>query len=319
MAQPPHGRFAPTPSGRMHLGNVWCALVAWLAVRSQGGTLTLRIEDLDPRKTPAGATEALIDDLRWLGLDWDEGPFFQSERACIYQAQLARLQEMGLVYPCFCSRAELHAASAPHASDGTPVYAGTCQGLSPAEVARRSQARPAALRLRVPDADDGRGRVDFADEVYGAQHECLARECGDFLVRRSDGVHAYQLAVVVDDALMGIDQVVRGRDLIGSCARQMYLQDLLGFSRPCYAHLPMLMAQDGTRRLSKRDHDCDLGFMRDHFASAEVLLGRLAHLTGLLDAAEPISARELVGEFSWEQLRAQAAKGDINVPGSFFC
>ena len=319
MAQPPHGRFAPTPSGRMHLGNVWCALVAWLAVRSQGGTLTLRIEDLDPRKTPAGATEALIGDLRWLGLDWDEGPFFQSERAHLYAEQLARLQEMGLVYPCFCSRAELHAASAPHASDGTPVYAGTCRGLSPAEAARRSQARPAALRLRVPDVDDERGEVDFADGVFGAQHECLARECGDFLVRRSDGVHAYQLAVVVDDALMGIDQVVRGRDLIGSCARQMYLQDLLAFPRPSYAHLPMLMAQDGTRRLSKRDHDCDLGFMRDHFARPEVLLGRLAHLTGLLDAADPISARELVGEFSWERLRARAAKGDISVPGSFFC
>ncbi len=319
MAQPPHGRFAPTPSGRMHLGNVWCALVAWLAVRSQGGTLTLRIEDLDPRKTPAGATEALIDDLRWLGLDWDEGPFFQSERAPIYAEQLARLQEMGLVYPCFCSRAELHAASAPHASDGTPVYAGTCRGLSPEEVARRSQARPAALRLRVPQADDARGSIDFADEVYGAQHECLAQECGDFLVRRSDGVHAYQLAVVVDDALMGIDQVVRGRDLIGSCARQAYLQQLLGFPRPSYAHLPMLMAQDGTRRLSKRDHDCDLGFMRDHFGAPEVLLGRLAHLTGLVDSPSPISARELVGEFSWERIRAQAAKGDISVPGEFFC
>ncbi len=318
MAQPPHGRFAPTPSGRMHLGNVWCALVAWLAVRSQGGTLTLRIEDLDPRKTPVGATETLIDDLRWLGLDWDEGPFFQSERSHIYAEQLARLQDLGLVYPCFCSRAELHAASAPHASDGTPVYAGTCRGLSPDEVARRSQERPAALRLRVPDADEARGSVDFYDDVFGAQRESLAKECGDFLVRRSDGVHAYQLAVVVDDALMGVDQVVRGRDLIGSVARQVYLQELLGFARPRYAHLPMLMAQDGTRRLSKRDHDCDLGFMRAHFGRPEVLLGKLAHLTGLLDSADPVSARELVGEFSWERLRAQAAKGDIKVPGGFF-
>ncbi len=319
MAQPPHGRFAPTPSGRMHLGNVWCALVAWLAVRSQGGTLTLRIEDLDPRKTPVGATETLIDDLRWLGLDWDEGPFFQSERSHIYAEQFARLQDLGLVYPCFCSRAELHAASAPHASDGTPVYAGTCRGLSPDEVARRSQERPAALRLRVPSVDEARGSVDFYDDVFGAQRECLAKECGDFLVRRSDGVHAYQLAVVVDDALMGVDQVVRGRDLIGSVARQVYLQELLGFARPRYAHLPMLMAQDGTRRLSKRDNDCDLGFMRAHFGRPEVLLGKLAHLTGLLDSADPVSARELVGEFSWERLRAQAAKGDIKVPGGFFC
>lgn len=318
MPQPPHGRFAPTPSGRMHLGNVWCALVAWLAVRTQGGTLTLRIEDLDPRKTPAGATEALIDDLRWLGLDWDEGPFYQSQRADVYARYVRQLQQMGLVYPCFCSRAELHAAQAPHASDGTPIYVGTCRGLSAEEVAERAARRPAALRLTVPAAADESGQVGFTDQVYGPQRECLAQECGDFLVRRSDGVHAYQLAVVVDDALMGVDQVVRGRDLIGSCARQTYLQRLLGFERPTYAHLPMLMASTGERRLSKRDGDCDLGFMRDHFGSAEVLLGRLAHLTGLLDSPEPVSARELAGEFSWERLRAQAAKGDIAVPGSFF-
>lgn len=319
MPTPPHGRFAPTPSGRMHLGNVWCALVAWLAVRTEGGTLTLRIEDLDARKTPAGATEQLIDDLRWLGLDWDEGPFFQSERASIYEGYVGQLERMGLTYPCFCSRAELHAAQAPHASDGTPIYAGTCRGLAPDEVARRAQVRPAALRLRVPADGDPRGCISFFDEVYGQQHECLAQECGDFLVRRSDRVHAYQLAVTADDALMGVDFVVRGRDLLPSCARQIYLQELLGFPRPRYAHLPMLMAACGTRRLSKRERDCDLGFMRDHFGSPEALIGRLAHLTGLLDTPDPIGARELVGEFSWERLRTKAAQGDIAVPGSFFC
>ena len=148
MPQAPHGRFAPTPSGRMHLGNVWCALVAWLAVRTEGGMLTLRIEDLDPRKTPAGATEALIDDLRWLGLDWDEGPVFQSERAAIYEQYAAQLERLELTYPCFCSRAELHAAQAPHASDGTPIYAGTCRALTDEQVRERSRMRPAALRLR---------------------------------------------------------------------------------------------------------------------------------------------------------------------------
>ncbi len=319
MSQPPHGRFAPTPSGRMHLGNVWCALVAWLAVRAEHGTLTLRIEDLDPRKTPAGATEALVDDLRWLGLDWDEGPVFQSERASIYEGYALQLERMGLTYPCFCSRAELHAAQAPHASDGTPIYAGTCRDLTAAQVAERAKERPAALRLRVPEVGDPAGVISFVDEVYGHRSECLARECGDFLVRRSDHVHAYQLAVTVDDALMGVDYVVRGRDLLGSCARQIYLQRLLGFETPRYAHLPMLMAPDGTRRLSKRERDCDLGFMRSHFEAPEALIGRLAHLTGLVDTPEPLSARELLGVFSWERLRATALKGDISVPGSFFC
>ena len=226
---------------------------------------------------------------------------------------------MGLTYPCFCSRAELHAAQAPHASDGTPIYAGTCRTLTDEQVRERSRMRPAALRLRVPEATDPAGTIQFTDEVYGDQLECLAQECGDFLVRRSDGVHAYQLAVTVDDALMGVDYVVRGRDLLPSCARQIYLQRLLGFDQPRYAHLPMLMAPDGTRRLSKRERDCDLGFMRDHFGMPEVLIGRLAHLTGLVDSPEPLSARELATVFSWDRLRATADKGDIAVPGSFFC
>lgn len=173
--------------------------------------------------------------------------------------------------------------------------------------------------LRVPEATDPAGTIQFADEVYGDQLECLAQECGDFLVRRSDGVHAYQLAVTVDDALIGVDYVVRGRDLLPSCARQIYLQRLLGFDQPRYAHLPMLMAPDGTRRLSKRERDCDLGFMRDHFDTPEVLIGRLAHLTGLVNSPEPLSARELASVFSWDRLRATADKGDIAVPGSFFC
>ena len=226
------GRFAPTPSGRMHLGNAFAALVAWLSARSAGGEMVLRVEDLDPRANSRERAELLADDLRWLGLDWDEGPLYQSERGELYDEALWRLAAAGLTYPCFCSRAELHAASAPHASDGTPVYAGTCRGLSADEVARRSATRPPATRLRVPDEDDPAGKVEFCDLAYGARREVLARDCGDFLVRRSDRVVAYQLAVVVDDALMGVTQVVRGRDLLGSCARQIYLHRVLGWEPP---------------------------------------------------------------------------------------
>lgn len=312
------GRFAPTPSGRMHLGNVWCALLAWLDARSRGGELVLRIEDLDRRKIPAGAAEALMDDLRWLGLDWDEGPFYQSERAEVYAEHVERLRETGLVYPCFCSRADLHVAEAPHASDGTPIYPGTCRGLSPEQAAEKARLRKPGLRLRVPAADDPAGTVRFMDEVYGPRAECLAEECGDFLVRRSDGVYAYQLAVTVDDALMGVGRVVRGRDLLPSTARQIYLQRLLGFPQPAYAHVPMLLSADGGRRLSKRDHDCDLGFMRAHFGRPEALLGRLARLGGLRPTDEPVSAAELAQTFSWEAARARW-RGDIAVPGSFFC
>ena len=321
-AAPVRGRFAPTPSGRMHLGNVWCALMAWLAVRSQDGSLVLRVEDLDLRKVPAGAEDALIDDLRWLGFDWDEGPIRQSERTALYAAHAAQLTAAGLTYPCFCSRADLHAAEAPHASDGTPIYAGTCRNLTPEQVAQRrvSRSRPPALRLIVPPADDPAGTIAFSDGTYGPVREVLACECGDFLVQRSDGVFAYQLAVTVDDALMGVTQVVRGRDLLPSTARQIYLQRLLGFPQPTYAHIPLLLAADGTRRLSKRDHDCDLGFTRTHFGRPEILLGRLAQLGGLRPSAEPVSARELLDGFSWKDWAADPAhRQDIPVPGAFFC
>lgn len=322
-ATPVRGRFAPTPSGRMHLGNIWCALTAWLAVRSAGGTLVMRIEDLDLRKMPAGAEEALLGDLHWLGLDWDQGPYRQSERTHLYQAAADKLQAMGLTYPCFCSRADLHAASAPHASDGTPIYPGTCRNLPASRLAElmdsphQGTGRKPALRLQVPAEVDPAGTISFTDRVYGPQTECLARQCGDFVIRRSDGIYAYQLAVTVDDADMGINQVVRGRDLLGSSARQIYLMRLLGYPQPSYAHLPMLLAHSGQRRLSKRDHDTDMGFMRAHFRSPEQLLGRLAHLMGLTQspAPEALSAQELIPLFSWDALKQPA---DKPVPGSFF-
>ena len=304
------GRFAPTPSGRMHAGNVFAALMAWLCVRSAGGRMVLRIEDLDPRGHRPEATRLLMDDLCWLGLDWDEGPYRQSERSEVYAEAIARLDELGLLYPCFCTRAELHAASAPHASDGTPIYAGTCRGLSTAEVQRRSAVRPPATRLRVPDEDDPAGTVSFVDLAYGPHTQVLARECGDFLVRRSDGVIAYQLAVVVDDALMGVNQVVRGNDLLGSTARQIYLQRLLGYELPGYGHVPLLVAPDG-RRLSKRDRDLDLGQIRAREPGPEVLLGRLAAAVGLAEKGESVSADDLVERFSWETIVEHLAEDII--------
>lgn len=297
------GRFAPSPSGRMHLGNIFSALMAWLSVRSQGGRMVLRIEDLDARCRNPLWSDLFIEDLCWLGLDWDEGPFYQRDRTALYEEALDRLVASGLTYPCFCTRAELHAASAPHASDGTPIYAGTCRGLSPAEIARRAAVRPPATRLRVPRVEDDSDVVEFVDRVYGAQCEALAAECGDFLIRRSDGIFAYQLAVVVDDAAMGITEVVRGNDLLSSTPRQMYLQNLLGYPHPRYAHVPLLVAADG-RRLSKRDHDCGMDELRERFGSPEALLGYIAHLADITPDAEPRSATELVELFSWDAIRA---------------
>lgn len=308
------GRFAPTPSGRMHLGNAFSCLLAWLAVRASSGRMILRVEDLDPRARSREAIRLVLDDLTWLGLDWDEGPYFQSRRADVYAEAIVRLDALGLTYPCFCTRSELHAATAPHASDGTYVYQGACRNLTMAEVARRSLMRPPATRVRVPDESDPASTVRFVDLVQGPQEDDLARECGDFLVRRSDGVVAYQLAVVVDDGLMGVSQVVRGNDLLGSVARQTYLHHLLGYEVPSFAHVPLLVAPDG-RRLSKRDRDLDLGVIREREQGPERVVGALAHAAGLAEKNESISADGLVSRFSWETLAKR--RENIVVDGEF--
>ena len=295
------GRFAPSPSGRMHLGNAFSCLMAWLGARSVGGRMVLRIEDLDPRARSRDRADLLMRDLEWLGLDWDEGPSYQTERTALYEDALERLRERGLIYPCFCTRQQLHAATAPHASDGTYVYQGTCRGLSPSEVEHRSKTRPPAMRLRVPEADDPAGDIRFDDLVYGHHEEILAQECGDFLVRRSDGVFAYQLAVTVDDALMGVTQVVRGRDLLGSVARQVYLFRLLGFDAPTYAHVPLLVAADG-RRLSKRDRDLDLGVLQERGVDPRRVVGVLAHAAGLVATSDPVGPRDLLEDFDWSTI-----------------
>lgn len=290
------GRFAPSPSGRMHLGNVLAALLAWLSVRSMGGTMVLRIEDLDPARCRAEYAEQLKRDLLWLGLDWDVEQTPQSRRTDAYRAQFDRLQAMGLIYPCYCSRNELLAASAPHASDGQAVYAGSCRYLTPA--ARAQKRKAPSYRVLVPDEI-----VSFTDGLQGKYSENLARDCGDFIVRRADGVYAYQLAVVTDDAEAGVTQVVRGRDLLSSVPRQLYLQRTLGFSHPEYYHVPLLLAADG-RRLSKRERDLDLGALRERF-TPQALIGRLAYVLGLRPSPEEVSARELAAEFDWQRVRKE--------------
>ena len=296
------GRFAPTPSGRMHLGNAFALLMAWLGARAAGGRIVLRIEDLDPRAQDRETAKLLIDDLAWLGLDWDEGPYWQSERSEVYAEAIAQLEGRRLTYPCFCTRSQLHAATAPHASDGTYVYTGTCRNLSADEVERLSLERVPATRLAVPCTDDPTGCIEFEDAVFGLRQEILARDCGDFLVRRSDGVVAYQLAVAVDDALMGVTQVVRGRDLLGSTARQMWIQRTLGLPSPTFAHVPLLVAADG-RRLAKRDRDLDLGAIRERGLSAERVIGLLGALVGLCPKGVEARPEELLEGFSWEKLR----------------
>lgn len=300
------GRFAPSPSGRMHLGNVLCALLAWLSARKQGGQYLLRIEDLDAMRCPRSFADLIMDDLHWLGLDWDGEVLYQSERTAVYEQYEALLRERGLLYPCFCSRAALHAASAPHLSDGRVVYAGTCRGLTAAQIAVKRKERRPAVRVRVPDET-----VRFYDGVFGAYSENLAAECGDFIIRRSDGVFAYQLAVVVDDALSGVTEVVRGSDLISSSPRQLWLYRLFGFEPPRFVHMPLLCDHDG-RRLSKRDDDLDLGLLRGRFTPEQVV-GALACAAGLTDRPEAVKACELVDGFSWDKI----PRHDLFLPNVF--
>ena len=288
----PVGRFAPTPSGRMHLGNVFAAMAAWLSIRSQDGELVLRMEDLDIQRTSPEKAAVLREDLRWLGFDWDRETVPQSQRTKVYDEYFQQLKEQGLLYPCYCTRAQLHDVNAPHLSDGTYVYPGTCRNLTAVPY------RIPAWRLKVPQR-----QIRLTDRNMGEYCQELSTQCGDFVVRRSDGMYVYQLAVVVDDGEAGVTEVVRGVDLLPSAPRQMYLQELLGFETPQYGHVPLLIAPDG-RRLSKRDQDMDLGYLRQHYTPQQ-LLGSLACAAGLMDTPKAVSARELIGEFSWEKLKKE--------------
>ena len=303
------GRYAPSPSGRMHLGNLLCCLLAWLSAKSKGGQVLLRIEDLDAQRCPRVYADAIVDDLAWLGLaaDGPRPPVYQSERSAIYQQYYDKLAARGLTYPCFCSRSQLHAASAPHRSDGQVVYAGTCRGLTPAQAAEKAKTKAPAWRVRVPDEE-----IAFVDGHLGPYAENLARDCGDFYLRRADGVFAYQLAVVVDDALMGVTEVVRGADLLSSTPRQLWLYRELGLTPPAFYHLPLLLDHQG-RRLSKRDGDQSLEHLRARYAPEEIV-GKLAFAAGLQAAPRPAAPADLARTFDW----AQVPKHDIFLPENLF-
>lgn len=285
----PVGRFAPSPTGRMHLGNVFSALLSWLSAKSKDGRWLLRIEDIDPQRTRHEYADQLMDDLEWLGLTWDGEVVYQSKRSDIYEHYYQILNVQGITYPCYCTRADLLATQAPHESDGRVVYKGTCRHKQPIP------GVAAATRLMVPDRT-----ITFTDGHYGTYEVNLTGQVGDFIIRRKDGAWAYQLAVVIDDALMGVNEVVRGRDLLLSSPQQMYVAELLGFPSPQFIHLPLLCNAAG-QRLSKRDKSMDMGNLRQHYSAREII-GKLAYMAGIQESDEPLTPQELTAKFSWQQI-----------------
>ena len=332
------GRLAPSPTGLLHLGNAWAFWLAWMGVRARHGWLVLRMEDIDPDRAKPDFAAAIVHDLHWLGLDWDAGPgttathgtdgfsCVQSERLPLYEAALAQLQASGHVYPCYCTRKELRQlAGAPHVDDAGAPYPGICRQLSSAQrAALEAQGRRPALRLRCPQADGEKGtlgeheegRIHFEDLVCGAQSMTLTQCGGDFALRRSDNVLAYQLAVVVDDAAMDITHVVRGQDILVSTPRQWWLQHLLGLPHPHYAHIPLLLDEEG-QRLAKRHHSLSLRALREQGVDPQRVLGLLAHLARMepcRETPQPCPAPLLVhevqkaGGVDWKALPTEALR-----------
>jgi glutamyl-tRNA synthetase len=290
-------RLAPSPTGAQHVGNARTYLIAWLSARSLSGEVALRIEDIDSPRIKPGAAEQALDDLRWLGLGWDGDPVIQTKRLPLYESALEQLKRQERVYPCTCTRSDIAAAaSAPHAEHEGPVYPGTCAGRSAQEAAdlvRRGV--PFAWRFRVTESPA------FTDRFLGAVHIDLKQTGGDFVVWKSAGTPAYQLAVVVDDAEMGITEVVRGDDLVPSTPRQLLLYQALGLASPHFAHVPLVVGPDG-RRLAKRHGDTRLATLRAAGWTAERLLGILAWSCRWIEKPEPISARELIRAFRLESI-----------------
>jgi glutamyl-tRNA synthetase len=307
-AIPHRGRYAPSPTGMIHVGNARTALAAWLSARSRGGRFIWRLEDLDPPRVVPGMAEAQIEDLAWLGLDWDEGPdvggpyapYVQSQRSVFYEDALKRLAEAGRLFPCRLSRKDLQAmASAPHGGEEAPYPAALRPvGLDPGWFERLCGVeRPdAAIRFLVEDRP-----VSFTDRVYGPITERVDLAVGDFVLKRRDGLYAYQLAVVVDDLLMGIDDVVRGADLLTSTARQIQLIEALGGAPPAYAHVPLVVNARG-EKLSKRDQGLTLRSLREAGVRPEAVAGYLAYSLGLIDRPEPCRPGDLAPLFSWDRI-----------------
>jgi glutamyl-tRNA synthetase len=290
------GRLAPSPTGAQHVGNARTYLIAWLSARSQGGKVLLRMEDIDSPRIKPGAVEQAMDDLRWLGLDWDAGPIVQTQRLALYQTALDRLKQDERVYSCTCTRADVErAASAPHLEHEGPVYPGTCAGRKAAD-ADALAGQPYCWRMRV-----GAGPLTFADGFRGETTIDIGSVGGDFVVWKSAGTPAYQLAVVVDDADQGATEVIRGDDLVPSTPRQLLLYGALGLTPPRFVHVPLVVGADG-RRLAKRHGDTRLAALRQAGVSAEALVGLLAWSCGWCANAEPISPRELIGRFSLQTI-----------------
>ncbi len=289
MTPPVRGRLAPSPTGAQHVGNARTYLIAWLSARTRGGSVRLRVEDIDVWRNRPGAKEQLAADLRWLGLDWDGEPVVQSERLADHVAALERLKQLDLVYPCTCTRTDIQsAASAPHQDHEGPTYPGTCAHRRAADAAGLTV--PYAWRFRVTDTPA------FTDLYAGPQQLDLKRAGGDFVVWRSADVPAYQLAVVTDDAAEGVTEVVRGDDLLTSTPRQLLLYRSLGLTSPDFVHVPLVVGPDG-RRLAKRHGDTRLAALRANGVSAERLLGLLAYSCGWLPIVTPVSAKELLPMF----------------------
>ncbi|MDO4182352.1 MAG: tRNA glutamyl-Q(34) synthetase GluQRS [Coriobacteriia bacterium] len=309
------GRFAPSPTGRMHAGNIYAALVTWLLCRMSGGRVVLRIEDLDRERSRQEYVDCALRDFETLGLTWDEGPFYQRDRDDAYAEAYERLCATGAVYPCFCTRADLKAASAPHAQDKW-VYPGTCRGLSAAQVQAKTGelkalGRPGpSWRLGVLAADSD--FVQLEDLLQGPYEQHLETDCGDFVIRRADGAFAYHLAVVVDDAAQGINLVSRGIDLLPSSPQQRYLQQLLGLPEVQYVHFPLLVAPDG-RRLAKRNKDAAMDQLFSAYGSAAGVLGHIAFVTGLVDIDQPLTCEDLLQVMNFARLK-QSCEGKISIP-----
>ncbi len=298
------GRFAPSPTSRMHAGNIFAALLSWLVVKSRGGEMVLRIEDLDPDRSKPYYTDMVQRDLESLGLTWDRGPYFQHDRHDTYRDAFLKLQDRGLTYPCFCTRADLNSVSAPHFGE-KKVYPGTCKNLS-------AEERDMKTKMLEKDPNDPRcspamrlsvnnSFIEFDDLFRGRYSQVLDRDCGDFIIRRSDGAYAYQIAVVIDDFDQGVNTVVRGIDLLSSTPQQIYLQNILGFNHPLYAHFPLFVAENG-RRLSKRNHDCGYEALLERYKTPQGVIGHIAYIGGLISTDEPSTPTDILNCYDEKQL-----------------
>jgi glutamyl-tRNA synthetase len=316
-SQPPTaaitGRLAPTPSGGLHLGNARTFLIAWLSARAAGGRVVLRVDDLDLPRVKPGFVGQAMEDLRWLGLEWDGEPLFQSRRGGDYAAALEQLRAAGRIYPCVCSRREIEiAARAPHDGEEGPVYPGTCRGkFRDADEARRNTGRAPCWRFAT---DHDHPRVEFDDALHGRCNFEVAQQLGDFVVSRSDGIAAYQMATVVDDHAQGVTEVVRGDDLITSTPRQLLLYRALGLTPPRFLHVPLVLDAAG-QRMAKRRDSTRLAALREAGVSAAQVVGALAASCGWAAPGERVMPAQLIARFDLSKLPPQPARLDpLNPP-----